>query len=505
LQGAQDSEELKRRRAAYEKFLRRGLLAEARGSTDDALFWLTAAAALAWLYPFDKWSEPALDSALERIALALPQREAIEPRPDRLVHLASLIIDGGGHVELLMLMLEHLEGFEQFLVSSEWANNSRQAGAATLEALSVPVSLCPSGLRPTQKVRWVFDQLAETRPARIVLTVQPGDLFGLAACLLYRRASGAEFMLMNQGETYFWCGSAQFDRVIEWREAGAHISAGLRGVANERLRIVRPISRPKRSPDVERAALGVPDDATVSLTVAGYHKLKPDGHFDYAASIRRLLEEHPGHFHLMVGYGEGEEALRRELTTERVKWLGRRSDIDALLRVADFVIESFPLGTGMFRLDTAREGRPMVSNSHPAWPLVFDTGAFPPDYPFRAGSNEEILRHSRRLIADASLRRCVGDDLKQWYEQRFSPKLYADALNEAVRGRGAAPPPPAPEVLERDAEWFSLLFNPASVSPREHLWLIENLLGHTPTPNAPERVIRLARRVRASVRHRLGI
>jgi glycosyltransferase involved in cell wall biosynthesis len=494
--------ELERRAKAYESWRRRGFAELGRGSADDGLFWLCAAASLAWLYPFDKWRDPEIDRALAG-AVPLPARGRIEPEPDKLTLLTSQVLDGGGHIELLLLMLESIRGFELSLISSEWAD-SKKNGARTLDALPFPALLCPRPLTPARKVAWVYQQLAQIRPCKIVLDTFPGDVFSAAACAMYRDDSGAEIMILDQGDTYFWCGASFVDRVLEWREAGASISYALRGIGPERIRVVPSTARERRSADVSRARLGVPEGATLSLTVAGFHKFKSDGHFDYPKTVRRLVEEHPGHYHMIVGHGGDEEGLRRQFDHDRVLWLGRRTDVDALLRVADFVLESFPLMGGMFRLDALCEGKPIAAISHPAFPLAFETGALPPGYPFLADSNEAILDHCRQLIRDAELRRRLGDALRQRYDEMFTRRLYEEALNEALEG-GGRESPVSDEPLEYDAEWFATLLNPAPADLDEHLLLMKYVLDHTPTPNASEWIVGFRKRVRESIRYRIGV
>jgi glycosyltransferase involved in cell wall biosynthesis len=501
LEGA---DELRRRRAAYEKCARLASERESAGSFDDALFWHCAAATVAWTHPFDKWQDAAMDRSIERIALSLPRGPA-PPRPDRLAVITSNIIDGGGHVELLRLWLETVRGFEQSVVSSEWQDSTAN-GAQTLASLSAhhAVHLCPRQLTPTQKVSWLYERLREIRPAKILLDVFPNDVLSLAAAVMYRAASGAELILYDQGETYFWCGASLVDRVFEWREAGAHIARALRGIDARKIHVVPPASRSRRSAATSRAELGVPAGSTLSLTVGSYAKFRPDGHFDYAATLERVMAEHATHYHLIVGHGQHEDELKSRLRSGRVLWLGRRTDVDALLEISDFVVESFPLMGGMFRFDAIRVGRPVVAASHPAWPLAFDTGALPPGYPFLAESNEQIVEHCRTLIADGDLRSRVGASLRRRYESMFSVENFSAALNGALGGEGHAASLPE-TAMNYDAERFALLMNPHPLSFREQIGAITELLGYSPPPTVSERLLSLTGRLRESIKYRTGI
>ena len=262
-------------------------------------------------------------------------------------------------------------------------------------------------------------------------------------------------------------------------------------------------SRERNSAPVSRAELGVPDGATLSISVGNYPKFMPDGYFDYAATVGRLMDEHPTHYHIIVGHGPRGDELKGHLKSERVLWLGKRTDVDALLAASDFVIESFPLMGGLFRLDAMKAGRVLVAVSHPAWPAAYDTDAFAEDYPFVAASNEQVLEHCRSLIADESLRRAAGESLRARYEATFTRDRFSSALNGALQGGGEVIEL-GREPLEYDGEWFAMLVNSEPVDERRALRMVEELLGCTPTPTPAERLSGLARRARESVRHRIG-
>jgi glycosyltransferase involved in cell wall biosynthesis len=366
------------------------------------------------------------------------------------------------------------------------------------------VHLCPRQLTPTQKVSWLYERLRETRPAKVLLDAFPNDVLGLAAAVMYRAASGAELILYDQGETFFWCGSSLVDQVFEWREAGAHIARALRGIDAGRIHVVPPASRSRHSAATSRAELGVPAGSTLSLTVGNYSKFRPDGHFDYAAALDRVMAERPAHYHLIVGYGQHEDELKSRLKSGRVLWLGRRTDVDALLEACDFVVESFPLMGGIFRFDAIRVGRPVVAVSHPAWHLAFDTGALPPDYPFIASSDDEVVEHCRTLIADEALRLRVGASLRRRYESTFSPENFSAVLNDAIGGVGAQAAP-TETAAEHDAERFALLMNPDPLNFRKLIGSIKELLGYSPPPTVSERLLSLTGRLRESIKYRTGI
>jgi glycosyltransferase involved in cell wall biosynthesis len=446
--------ELRRRRAVYETCRARAFEHLEQARLDDALFWFSAAGVVGWNYHFGEWRDAEIDRALADVAGALHEKLPVqaadrEPR-GRVTHLTSSVVDGGGHTEVILAwcdLLKRYENAEQSLVSSEWIN-SREHGRNNLGALSETVDayhLCPKALSPTEKVLWLYERLLKAGPATLILHVNPNDVLALCAALMLRRSTGARLVFFNHADHVFSLGMTLAERVIEYRRAGALYSMGHRGIEPERLYIVPLGCRPRASSKVSRAELGVPDNCTVSITVAAYYKLVPDEGWNFGRAIYELLSAEPGHYHLMVGHGS--QAVVRDImghfktapaeVRSRLVWLGRRTDIDALLEATDFLIESFPLAGGALRTDAMRARLPVVSITNTRWPLITETGAFPEDYPLIATSNEEVVRFGRLLISDASLRSLYGRQLAERYREAFSETAIASALRSALWAREA--------------------------------------------------------------------
>lgn len=447
------STEIRRRTTGYLTAKQKALRSV---DADEVLFWTCVAATSAWRNPFGRWHDPELDSRLRNTASQLDVRpDKLSTNPSGIAHITSTIADGGGHMETLLLWCENIGGE---IISSQW-EESAKISDPSLQQLKSRAYLCPIALRPAQKAKWIVEKLIERQPQRVLLHINPNDVVALAAAVKYREISGAEIFFYDHVDTSYWLGSSLVDRVIEIRPSGATIAREFREVPESKIGHVPLTSRTRHSPSVTRTELELPDSSTVSLTVAAYYKMRPDGHWNFAQTINRILDNNPNHYHLVVGHGSAKdgEMIRSALARQQVRVLGRRSDVDALLRISDFVIESFPLMGGLFRLDAMREGVPLVAIAHPQWPQVFDMGVFPPGYPLVASTNEEVAKLSEAMIADASSRQNLGGILRDYYETNFSAAAISQAMRGALTGKPMAIPASPASV---DQEWFALMLNP---------------------------------------------
>jgi glycosyltransferase involved in cell wall biosynthesis len=148
--------------------------------------------------------------------------------------------------------------------------------------------------------------------------------------------------------------------------AGARASFAAAGVPPGKLRVVRNgiVPQPSTAPrHVARRALGLPSDMPIALTIARFTEQK--GHRLLLAAIPAVLVRRPGARFLWVGEGplkpEMEEAVAALGLDDRVRFLGQRSDVAALMAAADlFVLPSMFEGLPLVALEAMAAGLPVV-------------------------------------------------------------------------------------------------------------------------------------------------
>ena len=155
------------------------------------------------------------------------------------------------------------------------------------------------------------------------------------------------------------------DRIICVSE-GVRATFRQAGVPAHRLRVVRNGISPRRAtpdPASVRAALGLPPDTLVVLTVARFYPQK--GHRYLAAAAPAIVAQVPNVHFLWVGEGEHADELRRQVhalrLAERISFLGLRNDVPDLMAAADlFVLPSVFEGLPLVVLEAIAAGLPVV-------------------------------------------------------------------------------------------------------------------------------------------------
>lgn len=177
-----------------------------------------------------------------------------------------------------------------------------------------------------------------------------------------------------------------------------------------------------------RAALGLPVDQPIVVMVA---RLDPEkGHRTLFEAIS-LLQGKAATW-LIVGSGRGEDRIRAEAAhfgvSDRVRFLGMRRDIPALLQAADiFAFPTLQEGFSNALIEAMASGCAIVASDYPSNLEAVEEGKTALISP--CGDAPRLAANLARLLDDPALRCRLGTAARERAEQEFS--LAANALKTA--------------------------------------------------------------------------
>lgn len=161
-----------------------------------------------------------------------------------------------------------------------------------------------------------------------------------------------------------------------------------------------------------------------SLVIMHVANLKPvKGHRFLLEAIKPIVVQYP-HVHLfLIGEdlmnGDLQRFVNRLQISNNVRFLGKRQDVDQLLRLADIcILPSLSEGMSNAILEYMAAGKPVVASNVGGTPELVDdqvTG-----FLFNKGNSNQFKEVLVRLINDKSLRESMGAAGRKKVEEQFS-------------------------------------------------------------------------------------
>ncbi len=323
--------------------------------------------------------------------------------------------------------------------------------AADLRRAGIPLRLLNKRGRWDLRVIWRAMRVIREFQPQIVHTWLPtANTLGRVAGLF----AGVPVLIASERSKDAWKGAARLmaDRILAKRttrivtnaEAVRDFLADEIGLPKEKIRVIRNglnlaefDAAAARGPS---AALPDPEGCTVVGTVGRLERQK--GMADLIEAVARLPRDLQQVKLWIVGEGPLERKLQLKAAElemgERVRFLGERSDVPALMRRFDlFALSSLWEGLPNVVLEAMAARRAVVATKVDGTPEAVThgwTGVLAPP------SNPVVLAQAlERLLRDPALRRKYGEAGRQKVEQRFgldrmvqeTQDMYREALAEA--------------------------------------------------------------------------
>lgn len=429
LRSGRNIEFLRANNRAYEVLVQTSLRSDVLFDPAESLRSISRAARFACRFHPGRFSDARIENAALRIGARLsdssdlsepPAMDADSQSRRRVLHVASRVFEIGGHTRMLYRWIRADRSSTHSVVLTDqggspipsWLLDVVRRSGGTLVDLDGSLVSRAAQLR-----------IHARSTADVVILHHGGtDPVPTAAFAI---AGGPPVAVLNHADHAFWLGSGVADLLIDLRTADGVLSNDRRCISN-RIVLPIPLETPggeSRVPLAGRAALGIPPDRFVILSIGRAVKYRPCGAYDFVAVVNEVLNRHVN-THLYIIGAESQEVAPylRAPCHERIHFLGSMEDPSEYLGVADLYLESFPFGSNTSFLEAALHGIAVVPALRPMCPLlVARTDAL--DALVASSMNEdEYLRQVDELIRDRQRRCEFGEQIRE--------QLQADHVGE---------------------------------------------------------------------------
>jgi hypothetical protein len=330
-----------------------------------------------------------------------------------------------------------------------------------------------------------------------VLHVHPEDVIATAA---FGVPGGPPVAYVNHADHAFWVGCAVADLVVDIRTSGQAWTRAARGVDRTAILPLPLVSVHTADGGTDReekkrlrAALGLPANQIMFLTVGSAPKFEPMPGLDFVQTAVRLLKECPEAILIAVGPAQsGPWKAAWEATGGRVLALGRQPDASVFCRAADIYLEGFPAGSVTALLEAGEAGLPCVrAPSEVVPPYCTDDPAT--DHIPQPADAEDYVRMAVSLARDPLSWEAAGRKLRDLVRSCHC----GDGWQERLR-----------QIKDQIPRTHSVYpeISPAPVESRLRDWIIRylNMKGTSPTPATIAESLYVQAWERTADRPRLG-
>ncbi len=342
----------------YDRFKVKASKCLERDKIESALVYLKAAARTAYTF-YIGYTDPDIESLLKQISLCIKPKE-IQTKPNCVVFYDTFSQDAQG---LTMQYVDAIisAGWEMLYITEFGLDDPRSMRLKqTLEEYPrASVAVVPRNMDGIKKIQMVYDTIMDYAPDKLFMHIHPDAVHAVSA--FYALPKEITKFQINLTDHTYWVGSGCVDYSFEFREYGASLSVGRRGVPKDRVLFMPYYPMMK-----EMAFNGFPTETDGKVKIfcgASFYKIIDENDTFFKLN-KAILDANPNAVTIFAGGGD--MRLLNDLITiygleGRFIPIGQRNDIFECYKHSDIYLSSFPLGGGLMAQFAAHAGLPILA------------------------------------------------------------------------------------------------------------------------------------------------
>lgn len=347
----------------FTRFKRKAQNSLARKRYDSCLKYLNAATRTTYTF-YIGFTDEEIEAMLKQLSGHVQKQETFEGKP-RCVFYDTFSQDAQG---LTMQYVDAIiaAGWEMLYITEFGLEDPRSIRLKqTLndypkaKVVSVPRNL--SGMNKTQ---FIYDTIMDYAPDKLFMHIHPSAVEAVTA--FYALPKEIIKYQINLTDHAYWVGAGCVDYSFEFREYGASLSVGRRGIAKGHVFLLPYYPMMK-----EAKFQGFPTASEGKVKIfsgASFYKIMDENDTFFKLN-KAILDANPNAVTLFAGGGD--MAMLNGLIEKyelqgRFIPIGQRNDIFECYKHSDIYLSTYPLGGGLMAQFAAHAGLPMLALANPA-------------------------------------------------------------------------------------------------------------------------------------------
>ncbi len=435
-----------------------------KGDLEESLRRIVAVSTFAWWYHFGYWCDDELEELIKNISLDLLEKELsvhedLKTDKKSALFLTTFLTNTGGHTEAMKLwmncVMDNVDNI--YLVSTEvYSKTLLNISDYGMNYKKIKyMRLTQKNF--TEKIYYLTNMLFNTKPRYIFLFIDPNDIVSIAATNFFKTKADTKVIFFNHSDHTFWLGKNVIDILVEFRTYSVGISRIFRKFKDHIVVVplsakIHDDSEGEISHDNILDSLNLPQNCkTISLSIGSPWKFVDDGYWDYFKTIERILYKAKNHVHLLITkkdkYIESKFSRIPEEIKDRFRIIYNVSNPLPYYKIADFIIESFPVIGGTVRLEAMALGRPMIFIRNKRSGLFSVTDVIPPSYKYVAYNEKDIIEYVNIFLQDEGERKKAGEILRKHFYENYTSDRICVRIKDILNGEAKNDMPSLEENL----------------------------------------------------------
>lgn len=396
----------------FSKFKRKAQDSLARRRYDSCLRYLNVAARTAYTF-YIGFTDKEIEAMLKQMSGHIQKREKFEVKP-RCVFYDTFSQDAQGltmqYVDAIIAAGGEMLYLTEFCLEDPRSIRLKQTlnDYPKARVLSVPRSM--SGMK---KVQFVYDTIMDYAPVKLFMHIHPSAVEAVTA--FYALPKEITKYQINLTDHAYWVGASCVDYSFEFRDYGASLSVGRRGIPVDRLLLLPYYPMMKAS-----TFAGFPKESVGKVIIfsgASFYKIIDENDTFFKLN-KAILDANPNAVTLFAGGGDLamlNNFIEKYGLKKRFIPIGQRNDIFECYKHSDIYLSSFP-GFGALMAQFA---------AHTSLPILAYAGS-------TSGRVEEVVcqKHKER-ITFTDMDALVAESVRLVNDQEYR-KQRGQAMRDCV-------------------------------------------------------------------------